>query len=128
VLDVCDMAVVVCEADERRLPAVQVVLHGLEERGVPHLLFVNKIDTATLGLRETLAALQSVSRIPLLLRQIPIWRDGTAAGFIDLALERAFIYRDQAPSTRIDLPDRELPREKEDRFTLLERLADHDDI
>lgn len=128
VLDVCDMAVVVCEADERRLPAVQVVLHGLEERGLPHLLFVNKIDTATQGLRETLAALQSVSRIPLLLRQIPIWRDGTAAGFVDLALERAFIYRDQAPSTRIDLPDGELPREKEDRFTLLERLADHDDI
>lgn len=128
ILDVCDMAVVVCEADERRLPALQVILHGLEECGVPHLLFVNKIDTATQGLRETLAALQSVSRIPLLLRQIPIWRDGTAAGFIDLALERAFIYRDQAPSTRIDLPDGELPREKEDRFTLLERLADHDDI
>ncbi len=128
VLDVCDMAVVVCEADERRLPAVQVVLHGLEERKVPHLLFINKIDTATQGLRDTLAALQSVSRIPLLLRQIPIWRDGTAAGFIDLALERAFIYRDQAPSTRIELPDGELPREKEDRFTLLERLADHDDI
>lgn len=128
VLDVCDMAVVVCEADERRLPALQIVLHGLEERGVPHLLFVNKVDTATQGLRETLAALQSVSRIPLLLRQIPIWRGGTPAGFIDLALERAFIYRDQAPSTRIDLPNGELPREKEDRFTLLERLADHDDI
>lgn len=127
-LTTCDAAVVVCEADERRLPALQLVLRELEEQGVPRLLFVNKIDTATQGLRDTLAALQTVSRPPLLMRQIPIWDGGNATGFIDLALERAFVYRNHAPSTIIALPDGELPREKEDRFTLLERLADHDDV
>lgn len=127
-LAACDVAVVVCEADERRLPALQLVLRDLEEQGVPRLLFVNKIDVASQGLRETLAALQTVSRLPLLLRQIPIWDGGNATGFIDLALERAFVYRTHAPSTVIALPDGELPREKEGRFTLLERLADHDDI
>jgi elongation factor G len=128
VLAVCDAAIVVCEADERRLPALELVLRALEERGVPRLIFVNKIDMASQGVRQTLAALQTVSRVPLLLRQIPIWKDGVASGFIDLALERAFLYRDQAPSRLIDLPDGELPREKESRFTLLERLADHDDV
>ncbi|MHB2205574.1 elongation factor G [Methylobacterium sp. CM6257] len=127
-LAACDVAVVVCEADERRLPALQVVLRELEEQGVPRLLFVNKIDTASQGLRDTLAALQTVSRLPLLMRQIPIWEGGEATGFIDLALERAFVYRNHAPSTIIALPDGELPREKEGRFTLLERLADHDDV
>ncbi|MGH1573830.1 elongation factor G [Methylobacterium sp. P31] len=127
-LAACDVAVVVCEADERRLPALQLVLRELEEQGVPRLLFVNKIDAASQGLRETLAALQTVSRLPLLMRQIPIWDGGNATGFIDLALERAFVYRNHAPSTIIALPDGELPREKEGRFTLLERLADHDDI
>lgn len=127
VLAACDAALVVCEPDERRLPALQLVLRTLEELGVPHLIFVNKIDAASQGLRETLEALQSVSRVPLLLRQIPIWTDGTATGFIDLALERAYVYHDHAPSERIDLPDGELPRERENRFTLLERLADHDD-
>ncbi|WP_336489504.1 elongation factor G [Methylobacterium nigriterrae] len=128
VLAICDAAVVVCEADERKLPALELVLRSLEARGVPRLLFVNKIDGATQGLRETLGLLQGVSQVPLLLRQIPIWQDGAATGFIDLALERAFVYRPHAPSRVIDLPEGALPQEKEDRFTLLERLADHDDV
>ena len=124
---VCDAAVVVCEADDRKIPALEIVLRELEEAQIPRILFVNKIDTASRRLRETVAALQKASRTPLLLRQIPIWKDGTAVGFIDLALERAFVYREHAPSDAVALPEDELPREKEARFSMLERLADHDD-
>lgn len=127
VLPVCDAAVVVCEADERKVPALELVLRELEEADIPRILFINKIDTAQRRVRETLGLLQRASRTPLLLRQIPIWRDGIAVGFIDLALERAFIYREHAPSEVVALPDGELPREKEARFAMLERLADYDD-
>src|SRR5918998_1907394 len=123
----CDAAVVVCEADERKIPALEIVLRELEEADIPRFLFINKIDQASRRVRETLALLQRASRTPLLLRQIPIWKDGIAVGFIDLALERAFIYREHAPSEVVELPDGELPREKEARFSMLERLADHDD-
>ena len=34
--------------------------------------------------------LQPAARTPLVLRQIPIWKDGIAIGFVDLALERAY--------------------------------------
>ena len=127
VMPACDAAVVVCEADERKIPALEVTLRELEEAGVPRFLFINKIDTATRRIRETLALLQRASRTPLLLRQIPIWRDGIAVGFIDLALERAFIYREHAPSEVVDLPDGEDIREREARYAMLERLADYDD-
>jgi elongation factor G len=127
VTPVCDAAIVVCEADERKIPALEIVLRELEEADIPRFLFINKIDTATRRVRETLEMLQRASRTPLLLRQIPIWKDGIAVGFIDLALERAFVYREHAPSEIVDLPDGELPREKEARFSMLERLADHDD-
>ncbi|HEY8381891.1 MAG TPA: elongation factor G [Microvirga sp.] len=123
----CDAAIVVCEADERKIPALEVVLRELEEADIPCFLFINKIDTATRRVRETLALLQRASRTPLLLRQIPIWKDGIAVGFIDLALERAFIYREHAPSEIVDLPEGEMPREREARFAMLERLADYDD-
>src|SRR3954463_9000692 len=123
----CDAAVVVCEADERKVPALEIVLRELEEADIPRYLFINKIDTATRRLRETLALLQRASRTPLLLRQIPIWKDGIAIGFIDLALERAFIYREHAPSEIVDVPEGELPRERDARFAMLERLADYDD-
>src|SRR4051795_3089033 len=127
VTPVCDAAVVVCEADDRKIPALEVVLRELEEADIPRFLFINKIDAASRRVRETLALLQQASRTPLLLRQIPIWKDGIAVGFIDLALERAFIYREHAPSEIVDLPEGEMPREREARFAMLERLADYDD-
>jgi elongation factor G len=127
VLAVCDAAVVVCEADERKVPMLQVILRELEEMRVPRILFLNKIDVATNRLHETLAMLQPSSRTPLLLRQIPIWQEGIATGFIDLALERAFVYREHAPSEVVQLPADDTPREKEARYSMLERLADYDD-
>ncbi|MDE2363170.1 MAG: elongation factor G [Hyphomicrobiales bacterium] len=127
VLPLCDAAVVVCEADARKIPALQLILRELEELGVPRLLFLNKIDIATQRVHETLGVLQPASRAPLLLRQIPIWQNGIATGFIDLALERAFVYREHTPSTVIDVPAGDLPREKEARYSMLEKLADYDD-
>ncbi|TGD93170.1 elongation factor G [Methylobacterium nonmethylotrophicum] len=128
VLPACDAAVVVCEADERKLPALELTLRELEAAGLPRLLFINKAETAPGSLRDALALLQPASRVPLLLRQIPLIEGETAVGFIDLALERAFIWREQAQSEVVALPDGELPREKAERFTMLERLADHDDV
>ncbi|GJD50614.1 Elongation factor G [Methylobacterium crusticola] len=127
VLPVCDAAVVVCEADERKRPALELTLRELEAAGIPRLVFINKADAAAGSLRDALALLQPASAVPLLLRQIPIWEGEAAVGFIDLALERAFIWREQAPSEVVALPAGELPREKSSRFTMLERLADHDD-
>ncbi len=126
-LPAVDAAVVVCEADERKVPQLQLILRELEDLGIPRFLFLNKIDKADKRLRDTLALLQPASRVPLLLRQIPIWSGDIISGFTDLALERAFVYREHAPSELIDLSGDDLNREKEARFTMLETLADHDD-
>jgi elongation factor G len=127
VLPVCDAAIVVCEADERKLPALQLILREIEDLGLPHYLFLNKIDASAFDVREALELLQTASRIPLLVRQIPIWKNGVAIGFIDLALERAYVYREHAPSEVIDIPKGEAEHEKEERYSMLERLADYDD-
>ncbi len=71
--------------------------------------------------------LQPASPLPLVLRQIPIWQNGIATGFVDLALERAFIYREHAPSEVIEIPAELTEREAEARFSMLEKLADYDD-
>ena len=71
--------------------------------------------------------LQPASRTPLLLRQIPVWENGVATGFVDLALERAFVYRESAPSTVIEMPAGVIPEEKQARYSMLEKLADYDD-
>ena len=90
-------------------------------------MFLNKIDKADKRVRETLQLLQPASRVPLVLRQIPIWSNEIVIGFVDLALERAHIYKEHAPSEVVPLDGENADREKEARFTMLESLADHDD-
>ncbi|KAA5602570.1 elongation factor G [Blastochloris sulfoviridis] len=126
-LPAVDAAVVVCEADERKLPQLSMVLREIEGLGVPHMLFLNKIDKADKRVQDTLAVLQPASRLPLLLRQIPIWREGIVVGYVDLALERAFVYREHSASQVVPLEGDDLSREREARFQMLETLADHDD-
>ncbi len=123
----CDAAVVVCEPDPKRVPALQLILKGLEDRGIPHFLFLNKIDTFAMPVRDIVPMLQPASAKPLVLRQIPIWENGIATGFVDLASERAFVYREHAPSEIVELPAALADREKEARFHMLEQLADYDD-
>ena len=127
VLAACDAAVVVAEADEKKIPALQLILRRLEELAIPRILFLNKIDKSAAGVRDTLKLLQPASRTPLLLRQIPLRKGDAVVGSIDLALERAYVWRDHAESEVTAIPDDEKAREIEARFSMLERLADHDD-
>src|SRR5215510_4590647 len=123
----CDAAVVVCEPDPKRVPALQLILKQLEDRGIPRFLFLNKIDSFDAQVRDILPTLQPASSKPLVLRQIPIWENGSASGFVDLALERAFVYRAQANAEVIEIPAGVKEREIEARFKMLEQLADYDD-
>ncbi len=126
-LQVADAAIVVSEPDPKRVPALQVVFKRLEELGVPHFLFLNKIDTFDTPVRDIVPVLQPASSLPLVLRQIPIWENGIATGYVDLASERAYVYREHAPSEIIEMPRTVDGRRADARFQMLEQLADYDD-
>src|SRR5258705_5742235 len=126
-LPAVDAAVVVCEMDEKKVPQLQLILRELEEQKIPHFLFLNKIDKADSTIHDVLKLLQPASRSKLLLRQIPTFSGDLIAGFVDLALERAFVYKEHAQSEVVGLEGDALDREKTARFSMLETLADHDD-
>ena len=126
-LPAVDAAVVVCELDEKKVPQLQLILRELEEQKIPRFLFLNKIDKADSTIHDVLRVLQPASRSKLLLRQIPTFSGDIITGFVDLALERAFVYKEHAPSEVIPLEGDALDLEKTARFSMLETLADHDD-
>ncbi len=127
-LPAVDAAVVVCELDDKKIAQLQLILRELEQQNIPRFLFVNKIDKADQSVHDALAALQPASRCKLLVRQLPTTNDqGIVNGFVDLALERAFVYKEHAPSEVMELKGDALEREKTARFSMLETLADHDD-
>jgi elongation factor G len=126
-LALADVAIVVVDPDPARAPLSAPALRALDELGIPHLIFVNRIDQAHGRIRDLLSALQPMSVSPLIARQVPI-RDGEkVSGFVDLALERAFKYRAGKQSERIEIPPELQDREIEARTHMLEQLADHDD-
>ena len=123
----CDLAVVVCEADSKKAPALQLILKQLDEIGLPRILFINKVDKSDSSPRDVLDWLQPASSKPLILRQLPIMKGSIVTGFVDLALERAFVYQEHLESKVIDMPADIAALEKTERFAMLEKLADHDD-
>ena len=127
VLPAIDAAVVVCEMDEKKIPQLQLILRELEDAKIPRLLFLNKIEKADAGVRDVLSLLQPASRTKLILRQIPTFSGEIITGFVDLALERAFVYKEYAPSQVVPLEGDAADLEKTARFSMLETLADHDD-
>jgi len=126
-LAIADVAIVVVDPDPARAPLAAPALRALDELGIPHLIFVNRIDQAHGRVRDLLSALQPMSVSPIIARQIPIWDGEKVSGFVDLALERAFKYRAGQQSERIEIPAEIQDREVEARTHMLEQLADHDD-
>jgi elongation factor G len=125
---VADTVVVVCEPEVERAITVSALLHFLALHNIPHMLFINKLDTASARVRDVLAALQSMSERPLVLRQVPLrGGDAEVTGYVDLVSERAYRYRPGQASDLIPLPADFWEREGDTRTSLVEKLADFDD-
>jgi elongation factor G len=122
-----DMAIVVVDPEPDRAALAEPILRRLDALGIPHAVFVNKIDAARGRIRDLLEAMQPMSGAPLVARQIPIREDDKITGFVDIALERAHRYVPGKESARIDIPADLTEREASERFHMLETLADHDD-
>nr|WP_294507102.1 elongation factor G [uncultured Rhodopila sp.] len=126
-LAMVDFAVLVCEPTTAKVAMAAPLLKILREEGVPHIIYVNKIDTLDGSISDTLSALQEFAASPLVLRQMPIFEGQTVTGFVDLMSERAYRYRKGQPSELIQIPDHILADEQAALGKLVETLADHDD-
>jgi elongation factor G len=126
-LAMVDIAVVVCEPTPAKAAMVAPLLKTLKEEGVPHIVFINKIDTLDGSVSDTLASLQAYAASPLVLRQMPIFDGPTVTGYVDLMSERAYRYRKGQASELMQIPAAMLTDEQEALGRLVETLADHDD-
>ncbi len=122
-----DMAIVVVDPEPERAALAEPILRRLDALGIPHAVFVNKIDAASGRIHDLLEAMQPMSGAPLVARQIPIREGEKITGFVDIALERAHRYVPGKESERIDIPADLAEREASERYHMLETLADHDD-
>jgi len=125
---VADAAVVVVDPDPGKAMAATPIFKFLDDHAIPHMVFINKIDEAAeVDINAVVSALRDCSERPLVLRHVPIREGGEVTGYIDLASERAYTYKDGEASERIDIPDSARADEEQARQDMLESLADYDD-
>src|SRR5688572_21631144 len=122
-----DLAIVVVDPEPDRALLAEPTLRQLEALGIPHMIFVNKIDQARGSIQGLLEAMQPMSASPLIARWIPIREGEKVSGFVDIALERAYYYRPGQASEQKEIPADLADRETLERGQMLEKLADHDD-
>ncbi|SOB99918.1 elongation factor G [Rhodobacter maris] len=121
-------AVVLCvPADAEAAVLAAPYLRLIEAADLPTFIFVNKIDATQDRASAIVAALQGYCPHAIVLRQIPIRKDGHVIGAVDLISERAWEYHDHARSSLMELPAALREREEEARGELLEHLADFDE-
>ena len=126
-LAMVDIAVVVCEPTPAKAAAIAPLLKTLKDEGIPHILFINKIDTLDGSVADTLASLQGYAASPLVLRQMPIFDGQSVNGYVDLMSERAYRYRRGQASELMRVPDALRTEGEAALGRLVETLADHDD-
>ena len=127
VTPMADLTIVVADPLPERAIFLQPILRDLEARAIPHVIFVNKIDQAQGSIDVLISAMEAVSATPLVPRQLLLFDAERVKGFVDLALERAFLYRPGQPSARVELPAEVADAEVKARFQMLEQLSNFDD-
>lgn len=126
-LEVADIAVVVIEPLESRIATLSPLFKALDSRDIPHMIFINKVDTITESVPDIVTGLREVANCPLLLREYPIVAGDSVTGYVDLISRRAYSYVEGEESVEIDLPA-ELADEVElARTEMLEVVANFDD-
>ena len=125
---VADVVIVVADPDLERMVALGPTLRFLDTNNIPHMLFINKMDSgATVSIKDLLATAQEQSQRPLVLRHIPLMEGQQINGYVDLVAERAYHYKLEEPSERIPMEEVSSDEASDARRELLETLSDFDD-
>ena len=90
VLPAIDAAIVVCDGDEKKTAALQIIMRELEALGIPRLLFLNKIEIDDRRISDIVAMLQPVSMCRCFSASSPCMRTVRPWATSTSRLERAY--------------------------------------
>ena len=122
-----DAAIVVAEPDTDKALALGPLFKALEDRGIPRVLFINKMDKGPEDLSAVIDAASRMSTAPLVMRHLPLRNGEAVGGYVDLPSSRVFSYKQNSASELIELPDGAEGQMEDARYQMLETLSDFDD-
>ncbi len=128
-LRVLDGGVVVFDATQGVEPQSETVWRQADRYNVPRICFANKMDRVGASYEDTIASIRQRLGANPLAMQIPIGSEANFKGIIDLLTMQAIYWDDDlGRDMRVEeIPADLLAQAKEQRATLVERIAELDD-
>ena len=128
-LRVLDGGVVVFDAVAGVQPQSETVWRQANRFRVPRICFVNKMDRLGANMDRAVDSIRERLNANPVALHVPIGREASFAGFVDLITQRAVIYTDELGQTWLDeqVPDDLLDLVQRDREALVEQVAETDD-
>ena len=128
-LRVLDGGVVVFDAVAGVQPQSETVWRQANRFQVPRICFVNKMDRLGADLWRTVEMIQSRLEAKPVVLQMPIGREASFRGFVDLMSRRAILYTDEMGA---EWQETEVPPELQDqvvehRERMIEQIAETDE-
>ncbi len=121
-----DLAVFVIDASSGLDHATVVLWRQAAERGIPRLVFVNKLDREHTSFESVLAELQAAFGSGVAPLEIPIGEAGSFHGIADLLTDKAWIY-DSGHAELGEIPEEMKAREAQIHESLVENIVVADD-
>ncbi len=128
-LRVLDGGVVVFDAVAGVEAQSETVWRQADKYGVPRICFINKMDRVGADLYRCLSMIEERLRAKPILVQLPIGKESSFCGIIDLVERKAWTYdgKIDSKSQEIEIPDEEKDKVERYRQILIEKLAEEDD-
>ena len=125
-LSVADLAVFVVSAVEGLEVQTELAWEVAATRGIPRMLFVNKLDRERADFDRTLSQLQDTFGSGIAPLELPVGEESGFRGVLDLLSDRAFTY-DTGSAVEGPVPDDLAPTEHQVHDALVEGIVVADD-
>jgi elongation factor G len=123
-VSVADAAVVVLDSVSGVEVGTELAWKRLNERGLPRLAFVNRMERENANFQDAVAALKNRFEVNAVPAALPIGAESKFAGVIDLVSMKAYMGSDPKP---VDIPANMMDEAEEARQALVEAAAEGDD-
>src|SRR5262245_28528371 len=130
-LRVLDGAICLLGAVEGVEPQTETVWRQGDKYRVPRIVFVNKMDRTGADFHSCADMVKNRLKASAVAVQLPLGKEETFSGVIDLMSMKAIVYRDEtlgAAFEVIDIPPELVDEAKTFREKMLEVVCEHDDV
>ncbi len=126
-LRIADLAVFVVSAVEGVEAQTELVWRRAEERGVPRLVFVNKLDRERADFERTLEQLRDTFGAGIAPLELPLGLEAGFTGVADLLTDKAFVYNADGTHQEAEIPAALSELEHQVHDNLIEGIVVADD-